>query len=277
MIKEMVLWLWKNFKSHIANSSAHHTKTIDASELTSGQLADARFVNALLKDGSRAATGAFLFNSKIKVDYATVGIDTDGIEWYAGDGTNPRYGHFWIDIYSERFRIARDGFGGAAFEILSIDKSGNITPRFSSGYQNLGDATYYFNDISYKTLTDRGCLGLFEHDIEMPNGEILSAIDALEAIQPHPTRKTRYGKKQLDYRKMPKVVFKPAANNDGTLYERDENDEPKPFIEEIEGIGSIEKHPTDGAELTALVSIMISAIKELSIEIEKLKIEKRTK
>ena len=27
-----------------------------------------------------------------------------------------------------------------------------------AGTQNLGNASYYWNDISYKTLTDRGCI-----------------------------------------------------------------------------------------------------------------------
>lgn len=40
MIKEMVLWLWKNFKSHITNSSAHHTKYTDAEAVSAADASD---------------------------------------------------------------------------------------------------------------------------------------------------------------------------------------------------------------------------------------------
>jgi hypothetical protein len=170
-------------------------------------------------------------------------------------------------------------------ETLRIDSNGHVLPRRTAGTQNLGDATYYWNDVSYKTLTDRGCLGWFDDGVELQDGRIVSDVEAIKQIKPHPTKKTVYGKPMLDYRTLPKVVYKPAAIN-GVPLPRDENDEPylitteeveltdnngKPVLDKdgkpITVKKVVKRQAADGAELTSLISIMLGAIKELDAKI----------
>jgi len=114
-------------------------------------------------------------------------------------------------------------------------------------------------------LTDRGCLGVFDKGVEMPNGEIVSDLEALKSIEvdTRPNKKTVYGVPIFDYRTMPKAVYK-IAECDGKPLPRDENDEPYNIDEKGKKIKA-----EDGAELSALVSIMIGAIKEIDGRLEK--------
>lgn len=140
-----------------------------------------------------------------------------------------------------------------------------------TGTWNLGNATYYWLDISYKTLTDRGCLGSFDEGVEMQDGKIVSDLEAIKAIKIREDKKTIYGKPMLDYRTMPKAVFKPATDEKGNLYKRDKNDEPLPIKVKVSSTEEKEVIPQDGAEMSALISIMLGAMKELSNEVEKIK------
>lgn len=145
--------------------------------------------------------------------------------------------------------------------------AGHVSPN-SAGSQNFGDATDYWGDVSYKTLTDRGCLGCFTDNLALINN-----------IKTHATKETIYGKPMLDYKTMPTEVYKPA-DKDGVLLERDEDDEPFMMEDEKDDKGKktgkkIKKMAADGAETTALISIMIGAIKELSTEIEKIKADRK--
>ena len=192
-----------------------------------------------------------------------------------GDSGN-YFWDFFVDSYNGNFNIRDRSYGQGDARRLVINSSGEVLPN-TAGTQNLGNATYYWNDVSYKTLTDRGCLGAFDAGVELRDGSIVSDIEALEAIQVHPTKQTIYGVPRLDYRTMPKAVFKPAADDKGNLFERDKNDEPKPFIEqvrhEVNGklvIEEVLRQPEDGAEMTALISIMLGAIKELSARLKRL-------
>lgn len=123
----------------------------------------------------------------------------------------------------------------------------DFTPN-GAGSLNTGNGTNYWGDVSYKTLTDRGCLGWFDEGVELQDGRKVSDCDALASIQKHPTKKTIYGIPMLDYKTFPVVAYKKAAVN-GNLLPRDENDEP---------VGG-----SDGVEMTSMHSIMIGAIKEL--------------
>lgn len=127
-----------------------------------------------------------------------------------------------------------------------------------AGVISTGNATDYWNDISYKTLTDRGCLGCFDEGVELGDGRRVSDVEAIKAIQKHKTKKTVYGMPMLDYKTFPKVSYKKAEINKKEL-ERDEFDEP---------IGG-----DDGIEMTSVFSIMLGAIKELANRIEKLEVK----
>lgn len=156
-----------------------------------------------------------------------------------------------------------------------------------AGNNNLGGSSRYWNDVSYKSLTDRGCLGWFDDGVELQDGSIVSDIEALKMVKRHATKKTIYGVPMLDYSSLPKAVYKRASDHDGTEFARDlETDEPLEYIEEIfktikDGKGKLKKikvgekvrKPQDGAETTALISIMFGAIKELDAKIEALKLQ----
>jgi hypothetical protein len=113
-----------------------------------------------------------------------------------------------------------------------------LSPAAAAGL-NLGDATNYWNDVSYKTLTDRGCLGFYDEGVKMPDGSIVSDVGAIKLIKKHPTLKTPAGRPRMDYSTLPLDVFSPAPTKNG------------------------KKIGEDGAEMTALFSIMLGAIKEL--------------
>ena len=145
--------------------------------------------------------------------------------------------------------------------------SGVVRPE-SGDTVDLGNATTFWNDVSYKTLTDRGCLGWFDDGVELQDGTIVSDTEALLAIRKHPTKKTIYGKPMLDYSSLPKVVYKPATDGKGNLYKRGKDGEPLPFKEDGK-----EVYPQDGAETTSLISIILGATKESALEIITLKKE----
>lgn len=138
--------------------------------------------------------------------------------------------------------------------VVEIGGTFNLDPA-GAGAKNFGNATAYWNDISYKTLTDRGCLGFFDSGVELRNGAIVSDTEAISRIQVHPTKETVYGVPMLDYRTFPKVAYKPADKN-GVLIARNAQDEPV--------IGA------DGIEMTSMFSIMLGAIKELNERVKTL-------
>jgi len=132
----------------------------------------------------------------------------------------------------------------------------------TSPRQNLGDATYYWNEVNYKYLTDRGCLGVFDKGVELQDGRKVTDIEALKEIKKHPKLRTGYGVPRFDYSTMPKAVFKPAPIAKKAVY--DERDKKKLLWKKGEKMGE------DGAETTALISIMIGAVKELDNRIKNL-------
>lgn len=148
---------------------------------------------------------------------------------------------------------------------------GDFLGASTGGLQNLGDATYYFNDISYKTLTDRGCLGWFDDGVELQNGTVVSDLEAISQIKKHPTEMTIYGSPKLDYKTFPKVCYK-KADDGGKELPRDEKDNPY----NIDKTGK-KIYSQDGIEMTSMFSIMIGAIKELNNKIEQLNKQLKTK
>lgn len=168
---------------------------------------------------------------------------------------------------------------------IDFDESGRIqiSNHFDppdGGGKNMGGSSRYWGEINYKTLTDRGCLGWFDDGVELQDGTIVSDIEAILNVGKHETKKTIYGVPMLDYATLPKVVYKRAADHDGTEYPRDpKTGEPLPFTEDIlefrrdkKGklkkvkVGEKIRIPQDGAETTALISIMFGALKELANE-----------
>lgn len=155
---------------------------------------------------------------------------------------------------SDKFKISKSTALGTSDVIQITGAGGNLfftcdLLSTSDGVHNIGGASGYINDISYKTLTDRGCLGWFDEGVELQDGRIVSDCEAISSIQKHPTKKTIYGIPMLDYKTFPKVAYK-KADVKGELLPRDGEDEP---------IGG-----QDGVEMTSMQSIMIGCIKELN-------------
>ncbi len=139
----------------------------------------------------------------------------------------------------------------------------NLLPD-AAGTYNFGDASLYWNDVSYKTLTDRGCLPWCDEGVEMRDGTIVSDIDALCAIKKHPTKKTVHGLPMLDYESFPSKAYR-QADKDGVLLPRDKNG--VPYWTDRDG--NI-RQAADGIEMTMMFGVMIGAFKELNERIKKL-------
>jgi len=247
----------------------------------------------LVSTGDITKMGKFTQNVEIEKTYPALRLDDSGttgglIEWAQGGANKAR---LWLSddgsklfIYDVEAGATRIRFDRTTGDITNV---GHIKPT-GAGTKNLGDATNYWNDVSYKTLTDRGCLGYFDKGVELQDGSIVSDVEALKAIQVHPTLKTVYGVPRFNYKTLPKAVYR--APDGEKLNERKkrlkkelekaESEEEKLRIKnEIKRVDTwiAERGTTglagdDGAEITALISIMIGAIRELSAEIEQLKL-----
>ena len=172
-----------------------------------------------------------------------------------------------------------------------INMTATTMDPVGAGAVSSGDGTNYWNDISYKTLTDRGCLGSFDDGVEMRDGRRVSDTEALLSIKPDPRKNTIYGVPMLDYRSFPKACYKPATysvKEKGKTVEkplpRDENDEPY-YYEVTDGDrtykiydekaakklkSKIKKTAADGIEMTSVFSIMIGAQREQAIKVRNL-------
>mgnify|MGYP001579175806 CR=1 FL=1 len=160
------------------------------------------------------------------------------------------------------FQAGGDVSTGIAFDLAKTASNvGNLSPA-SGDTIDLGTSVSYFNEINYKTLTDRGCLGSFDEGVELQDGSKVSDIEAIKSIKKHPTNKTIYGVPMFDYSTMPKAVYKPAPIANKDIYENRDGKIGKLLFKKGEKIG------VDGAETTALISIMLGAIKELEARVK---------
>lgn len=147
---------------------------------------------------------------------------------------------------SDKFKISRSNAIGTS-DIITA--SATTFDPVGTGAISSGNASHYWNDISYKTLTDQGCLPWADDGVELQDGRIVSDCEALSSIEKHPTKITIQGLPMLNYKTFPKVSYK-KAKVDGEFLPRDENDEP---------IGG-----HDGVEMTSMFGFMIGAIRELN-------------
>lgn len=212
--------------------------------------------------GASDTYGYYLENS------TTTTGDNYGAYYEVEDATNATYGvktvvsggtnnyAFYGDASSAGGNIAYGIYAKASGDGTNIAGFffGHVIPE-GAGTWRLGDAGNYWNDISYKTLTDRGCLGCFDDGVEMPDGKVVSDCNAIASIKKHPTKKTIYGKAMMDYKSFPKVSYKKAVDQKGKEIKRDKDDEPI--------------NASDGIEMTSMFSIMMGAIKELHKRLEK--------
>lgn len=190
----------------------------------------------------------------------TVRFSTLGLTWLVSSVENAN-----IRLFSGTSPITaatlRINVGGLTNDSCDLDfnytaaDTGNFSPAEAADVIDLGTSSNFFNEINYKTLTDRGCLGIFEGGVELKDGKKATYLEALEAIKKDQVKRTVYGEPMLDYSTMPKAVYKPAP-----IAEKDVYDIATGKIKYKKG----EKMGVDGAETTALISIMLGAIIELS-------------
>lgn len=260
---------------HKASASAHHSSISNNLNITP--------YSVYLVDGTHKVYGPYT-----SIIFETSGSSSGGMTIDGGNNgvkfgsliypqTSNSYdlgtsSYYWQDVYLDYLRFnssyARiyNGAGLALdFYADTIRSSENWCPA-SAGSQSLGTATYYWADVSYKTLSDRGCLGWFEDGVELQDGRKVSDIEALKSIQKHPTLETIYGVPRFDYKTMPKAVYRKADDGKGNILPRDTQDKPYSIDEKTKQ----KVYAEDGAEITALISIMIGAIKELETKYEEL-------
>ena len=195
-------------------------------------------------------------------------ISSSGIEFRVTTATNAA-----IRLYSGSnpvaagvdMRFSVGGLAGNAAEISLVYTAANTGKLIAVDTIDIGDASNYFNEINYKTLTDRGCLGFFDEGVEMQDGSKLSDVEALKAIKKSDTEMSVHGVPMLDYKTMPKVMYKPAPIAEEDVY--DTKDKEKLLWKKGEKMGH------DGAETTSLISIMLGAIKELSAKNDDLQLQ----
>jgi len=113
-----------------------------------------------------------------------------------------------------------------------------------TGYCGSGAIGWY--EVNSKQFIDIGCLGSFDEGVELVSGEIVSDTEAMMRIETMKDgTKALYGVPKLNYSTLPMAVYKPVYDEHGQLVK-------------------------DRAELTALISVMIGAFRELIPRVEKL-------
>ena len=137
----------------------------------------------------------------------------------------------------------------------------NIRPTSTS--LNLGDSSYYWNEINYKTLTKRGGFGFLDNGVELQDGKIVSDVEAIVQFTENPNKKTPYGTSIINQATLPKIVYRPATDNDGKLLARDKNNQPYQYVVDDKTKKSKKVMAEDGEDVNAMISIIIGSIKEL--------------
>jgi hypothetical protein len=132
----------------------------------------------------------------------------------------------------------------------------NVIPTETGGSNSLGDATYYWNEVNYKNMLDRGCLAFLDEGVEMPGGTICTDLQVFEKLKKEDQKLTSYNKPMMKYNSFPKISYRKSADDNGQEYARDSKGNP------VKG--------ADAIEMTSVFSIMMGALKEISIKLKDL-------
>jgi len=114
------------------------------------------------------------------------------------------------------------------------------------GYENIGNATYYFNDVSAKSFTDRGCIIDIEED------------EALQNL-----RNIKKPKKFLKSRQSEKLKTNPK-------YSRLDYDSFPDYVKDIPSEEEQKKGAEKGIDLSSAISMLIAVCKGLDNRLKKL-------
>jgi hypothetical protein len=138
-------------------------------------------------------------------------------------------------------KLILNSSSGFTFNNTMILSSGSFRPN-TAGSQDLGTSSYYWGEINYKVLTDRGCIVTVDDQ---------KALDALKKIRVHRSKKSKAGKRLLAYKTFPKCIYRHA-------------------VDEKDKKGKIIAKGEEGVDVSGIVSLLIAANKELVARLEKL-------
>lgn len=168
-------------------------------------------------------------------------------------------------VASQNIALAINGVKKIEWNATNTRFNSNANPIGAAAFSS-GDGTDYWNDISYKTLTDRGCIPWCDDGVELVDGKIVSDLEALCSIKKHPTKKTVTGLPRLDYSTFPKHSYRRIEDQYPDWEVRRDN-KGEPWVRRIDGT---EVRGEDGVEMTMLFGVMIGAFKEIDGRIRKL-------
>lgn len=135
------------------------------------------------------------------------------------------------------------------------------------GTYNLGGSARYWNEVNVKEVVKRGGggFGWYDEGVKLQDGRVVSDTEALKQMRPHPTRKTPQGKPIIDMESIPADVISVPINR--------KTKEPIPKVNghytEVDVDGKTYEHD-EGENVFVMMSIMIGAIKELTLRLEAL-------
>jgi hypothetical protein len=186
-------------------------------------------------------------------------VRTNGLLFRCGSSGSAAFpAYSWsTDTNTGMYRDAADtiGFstgGTARFGIdgTYITCARTVVPSSAAGY-NLGNATYYWNDISYKTATDRGCI------VEVDKQEakaLLKKAKGVEHSERTPMKKYKdLGMKILRYKDFPSWCYDDGKHIDERTGE------------ELQG--------EEGLDISAVISLLISLVKDQDERLDALEAE----
>ena len=162
-------------------------------------------------------------------------------------------------------------------------EANHIDPRSSNSY-NLGGSSQYWAYLNVKEISKQGGggFGVFDDGVEMQDGRILPDTEALLEMKPDPVRKTDYGKPEFDMNTIPKAVrHMPEKDNAGNkIYKKNGrhfskvkrdvwDDKKEDYVSKV-----VEEEHYEGERVFVMMSIMMGAIRELTLRVKELEAEK---
>lgn len=142
----------------------------------------------------------------------------------------------------------------------------HIDPTSEDDY-NCGGSDRWWKYVNAGDFTTHS-MGFYDDGLTLPGGKRVSDVEAIKALKPHPTLKTKQGVPMIDKRTIPLEVFVPAMDHDGVVWERNKDGVPlKVTVDKLGKKTKIERPDADGESVVQFVGLALGAIKELSNQI----------
>ena len=183
----------------------------------------------------------------------------------------------WLTCnYTDIFKITSSGYlqltASGGYDLILKTSNAHVVLEnvtqlrpYLAGATDLGSSSYFFQNVYAKNFVDVGCLAFVSKEVEMQDGRKLPPTKALKELRVSPNEKTPYGLPRLDYTSFPKACFVPAprATEDTEVLVRGE----RKLVKKGEKLGE------DGIDLSALLSVVIGAVRELEDRVTNLERE----